>query len=317
MNMNDRSTLMALVVAVTVVSAPPGLHPSLAQDMIARLPANVTEVLALPPDSLSQFVQSLTADELAAILSTAMPDQQRALITALSSEDRTAVLAGQAQANTDPSPLAGLIADMITADPRTTEQIIAQVRQAMPTTALSPLAKQKTFAIASRCALADQAALTGMVLANTAFDTGAADRLVQFGNTADEVCAVKLARSIANITETADETIATSLEVALALEGGRMGNLVSAMRGEVEVAATPRPPAAPPAGPIIAPAGVGGAGSAPGSTPGSSAGENAIFAQNGQNGGFPGNGQNGGFPGNGGNNPFVGGQNGEDASPTN
>ncbi len=237
---------------------------------------------------------------------------QVALLPEQDMADRIRLLA---QSGDRPGPLVALLIAAITENPGS--DIRELVIAAAPPDLLPPLATALLEDIETRCATLEEAVLEGLVLAALSFNRRRAEDMVRFGNMADADCAAMFGTALARITETADDLIASALETALALEGGVMMQMVSVLRGEVDVAPINDgpgiPPAPPPAGPL---AGVGGGTTTPGGTDGTLPGHEAIFAQNPGRGAGPGT-IGGGTGGNGISLLPLGGSNNDIVSPNN
>lgn len=284
--------------------------PALAQGE----PDDVEALIDLARGGAAGAVLARPAGDLAAILATASDAQRAALVAALAPEQAEALVAALVAEGVAPGTAGDIISALLSGvpdpfaepreadgiaptgidlsailagdpeaagDPGALERIIALVLEGAPADALPQVAEALHAAIDSCDVEMAQAAYEGHVLASLAFDRRLADRLVALGNSCDEAFAERLARILVTLAdEGGDEVLSSTIETALALEGGQMLRIAAALRGEVEVAALPVA-----ADPAVPPAVIGGAGSSPAGLPATAPGRDAIFAAGGSGGG--------------------------------
>lgn len=273
---------------------------------------------AVIPENAEQGAEAghvigLSEIELLAFLSESSSEERLHLVAALPAPDVMAVMGALAQSAALPALLAEMVTAALENDPAAPVRIAMAERA--PADTLGPVATLLLEDIGDRCHALDAPVLEALVLATLTFDRRRADDLVRLGNRADADCAAQLGTALASISETAEDRIASALELALAFEGGVMLQMVSVLRGEVEVAAietpTETPAQTPPPAPAVPTAAVGGGGTTPGGTDGSRPGHEAIFAQN-RTSGTSGGGTGIGGPGGGGLSLFSSGQSSDD-----
>ncbi len=225
-------------------------------------------------ENAGQDLLDLPREDLAELLSESSDAEIDDLISDLSEDDLQNLIEALAQDPAESDLLGKIVARIIENDPAATDTVIEAVSANAGAGVLPEIATNLFDKIEGRCGGYEQAAMTGLTLAALSFSTATAERFVVLGNERGGDCAAAMSVALAEITETASNLIASSVETALALEGGAMLQLVSLARGEDDVAAIPADgaPVAAPAGPFVAPGAIGGGGAtAGGGAPGISA----------------------------------------------
>lgn len=219
---------------MTLAGAALSLGAGAVQAQDARAPLDM--LISTVQDDAGQHLLGLPGPDLAALLSGAHADERLQMVSALPTLNLERLVHTLAQSNAAPDLIAGLVTAAIMADPAS--GIRNLITANFQPEELRPVAVVMIEDIGDRCATLDPEALEAMLLAIMSFDRRAAEELVQFGNTAEAECAAILAPALVTLTEGEDSMIASAIETALAIEGGLMMQMVSVLRGEVDVAAT-------------------------------------------------------------------------------
>jgi hypothetical protein len=266
-------------VRVLLLGTALGVVPALA--VAQTVPVDIENLTALAASPEAAQVLALPASDLAGLLTTASPEQLTTFVAALTPAELDALVALLVVNRAEPQLMAAIVSAALLLDSARAALLIDIIQGDAPPAARSQIAAGLFGRIDSCRPDLERAAHGAHVLAALSLDTGLAPRLIAVGNGCNEADAQRLAEILFAILETADETLASAIETALALEGGQMLRLIAALRGELEVAAvTPEPPA-----PLVPPTPIG-AGAASGGASATTAGVDAIFAQAGSGGGI-------------------------------
>ena len=257
-----------------------GLAPAIAQDDTT----DITTLIELAANAAAQDVVALPGSQLAGILSDADGAQRTQLIAQLSDGDRDMLLTTLALSGASPALLADMVSAIITLNPDATDRMIEIILQNVAPAILPEIAESLYELIERLYAEMSRPILSGHVLAALAFDSTLSERLIRSANAWERQDAETLALVLVDIAERDDAVLASAIETALALEGGQMLELGSALRAEVPVAALPEAPAAAALTPAVPPADIGGGGASPGGSTATTPGSDAVFAASGSAG---------------------------------
>jgi hypothetical protein len=270
------------VVKVVVLGAALSLAPAQAQET----PGDIEGLIELARAEAVGEAPELPWVDLVAIVSEASDAQLWELVTALAPAEVDVLLAALPAGGAAPGVTADVVSAALSVDPAAADRLVAVVEQTTDP-AMRPQIAERLFARIDRCDPEMPSTVhQAHVLAVLSLDRTLATRVVFRGNSCDDAFAAQLARILVDITETGDEALASAIETALALEGGEILRLASALRGELEVAAVPEatPPAVPAAPPAVPPAPIGGGGASPSGAAATTPGRDAIFFASGSSG---------------------------------
>lgn len=268
------------VIQALAVGSVLGLSPAWAQQDAA----DIKTLLDLAANDSARDVVSLPGDQLGEILAGASQAEREALVAALDAEEVDALLAALALGGAAAAVIANTVSAVITTAPDATDRIIDVVLQNAPPVALPQIAAALYDVIDRVFAEMAPPVFDGHVQAALAFDARIASRLVALGNTWDMADATRLARVLVALAEGDDTTLASTIETALALEGGQMLQLAAQFRDELPVAAVPEaPPPVPPVA-VAPPAPIGGGAASPAGLAATGPARDAIFFASGQGG---------------------------------
>ena len=263
-------------VRVLLVGTALGVAPALAVAQTAP-PVDMDGLTALASSAEAAQVLALPAGDLGGILAAATPAQLASFVAVLTPAELDALVALLVANRAEPPLVSGMVSAALSVDATRARAraLIGVVQQNASPAARTQIAAEVYQAVDGCQVDLPRANHAAHVLTALSLDMALASRLIAVGNGCGDADAARLAEILFNIIETGDETLASAIEAALALEGGQMLRRVSALRGELEVGAvTPPVPVTPlvPAAPI-------GAGSSPRGAGASTAGRDAVFAQ--------------------------------------
>ena len=252
-------------------------------------PPALSVLIELAQNDAVDDILGVPGAQLGDVLMDGTDAERLALIAALPDSAVDSLLVSMLQAGASGAAIASVIEAVIVSDPGDTARIVEVVLEnAVPAErpGIAGVLFDEIESLLSEDLLTvDEEILEGLVFAALTIDISTAEQFAQLGSSLDGEAAEMLAMVLARITETADPSLASAIETAIALEGGLFAQAFGAARDEVDVAVIPPADPAPvpvaPDAPAVAPAQIGGPGAAPADTPASAAGEDAIFAQGG------------------------------------
>lgn len=246
--------------------------------MAQDIPVDILTLIELAENDKAADVVGLSGAELSAILAGANEDQRAVLMSALSPTEVDELIAELAFIGTESRVLADMVSTVISADPSETDRIISVVLQNSPAIVLPQVAKALIERIETFYEEMPLLVFEGHVLAALSFDLRVANRLLAIGNTWDSMNAAKLARAMAMIADSANETLASAIATAFALEGGQVAQFAAEFRNTLPVDDLDISAPTLPSAPVVQAAGIGGGGASSGGTAATMAKRDAIFA---------------------------------------